>query len=193
MLTVTRRILISAPRDSVKKYLSDLREIVRYEPKVDAIEPVAESDSVLASGRFFGVPWHGSFRFEMTIDGGYRGIMVQGPLRSMECRFALRLHEALCRVGHLGGSLCVAEPGIDLAQLIVRIAIVWRQPDDDFELGLCLGQAARLKVKPAKLVVGLEHFGMQPLRTPEGGFGFRVPPQAKRDKAEVVLERGILW
>jgi hypothetical protein len=106
MLTVTRRILVSAPRDSVKKYLSDLREIARYEPKVDAIDAGAEPDSVQASGRFFGLPWHGSFRFEMTNDGGYRGVMVQGPLRSMECRFSLR--------PVIGGTLVVHDEVYDL-------------------------------------------------------------------------------
>ena len=44
MLSVSRRILVSAPRDSVQKYLSDLREIAKYEPKVNSIEiaPAAE-------------------------------------------------------------------------------------------------------------------------------------------------------
>ena len=95
MLSVTRRILVSAPRDSVRTYLSDLREIAKYEPKVNSIEvaPTAEGfggQEASAEGRFFGLPWHGTFRFEMTQDGGYRGVMVHGPLRRMECRIALR-------------------------------------------------------------------------------------------------------
>jgi len=92
MLTVTRRVLISAPRDSVSRYLSDLREIARYEPKVDAIEIEAAPDGPQASaeGRFLGWPWRGKFLFEMTQDGGYRGVMVQGPLRRMECQVSLR-------------------------------------------------------------------------------------------------------
>ena len=110
MLTVTRRILVSAPRESVKKYLSDLREIARYEPKVDSIDLASEADSVHASGRFLGLPWHGSFRFEMTIDGGYRGVMVQGPLRSMECRVALR--------PVIGGTLVVHDEHYDLPFLL---------------------------------------------------------------------------
>ena len=94
MLSVTRRILVSAPRDSVRKYLSDLREIAKYEPKVNSIE-VASSDGVSAQeasaeGRFFGLPWRGTFRFEMTQDGGYHGVMVHGSLRRMECRMVLR-------------------------------------------------------------------------------------------------------
>ncbi len=90
MLSVSRRILVSAPRDSVRKYLSDLREIARYEPKVDAIEVASEGGAASATGRFLGLPWHGTFRFEMTNDGGYRGVMVTGPLRRMECRISLR-------------------------------------------------------------------------------------------------------
>lgn len=95
MLSVNRRILVSAPRDSVRTYLSDLREIARYEPKVSSIElsPAAEGlpgREASAQGRFFGLPWHGTFRFETTQDGGYRGVMVRGPLRRMECRMVLR-------------------------------------------------------------------------------------------------------
>ena len=95
MLNVSRRILVSAPRTSVQKYLSDLREIAKYEPKVNSIAlvPPAEGradQEASAEGRFFGLPWRGTFRFEMTQDGGYRGVMVNGPLRRMECRMLLR-------------------------------------------------------------------------------------------------------
>ena len=95
MLNVSRRILVSAPRDSVQKYLSDLREIARYEPKVTSIEvaPAAEGvagQEASAAGRFFGLPWHGTFHFEMTSDGGYHGVMTHGTLRRMECRMTLR-------------------------------------------------------------------------------------------------------
>ena len=89
MLSVSRKILVSAPRDSVQKYLSDLREIAKYEPKVDSIE-LSEGSEAQAAGRFLGLPWRGTFRFEMTRDGGYRGVMVQGPLRTMESRIVLR-------------------------------------------------------------------------------------------------------
>lgn len=95
MLNVSRRILVSAPRDSVQKYLSDLREIAKYEPKVHSIEvsPAVEGQTAqeaAVAGRFFGLPWHGVFRFERTSDGGYRGSMVSGPLRRAEIRMALR-------------------------------------------------------------------------------------------------------
>ena len=89
MLNVNRRILISAPHDSVRRYLSDLNQIAYYEPKVDSIE-VSASGVAEATGRFFGLPWSASFQFEFGRDGGYRGVMISGPLKSMECRIALR-------------------------------------------------------------------------------------------------------
>ena len=90
MLNVNRRILISAPYESVRSYLRDLGEIARYEPKVDSIAVSAEGESAEASGRFFGMPWHGTFRFDFEPDGGYRGVMLSGPLKRMECRMLLR-------------------------------------------------------------------------------------------------------
>jgi hypothetical protein len=90
MLSVSRRILVSAPRDSVQQYLSDLREIAKYEPKVDSISLTDDAGEAQASGRFLGLPWRGTFKFEMTRDGGYHGVMTQGPLRKMESRIVLR-------------------------------------------------------------------------------------------------------
>ena len=89
MLTVNRRILISAPHESVRTYLSDLGQIPKYEPKVDSIQ-MNPAGNAEAKGRFFGMPWHGTFRFEFKPDGGYRGVMVSGPLRHMECRVMIR-------------------------------------------------------------------------------------------------------
>ncbi len=89
MLTVNRRILISAPHESVRRYLSDLDQIAAYEPKVDSIS-VSPAGDAQASGRFLGIPWSGTFRFEFQRDGGYRGVMISGPLRKMECRVLLR-------------------------------------------------------------------------------------------------------
>ncbi len=90
MLNVNRRILISAPYESVRTYLSDLNEIARYEPKVDSISLSPAGESAEASGRFFGIPWRGTFRFDFAPDGGYRGVMTTGPLRKMECRVMIR-------------------------------------------------------------------------------------------------------
>jgi len=90
MLNVNRRILISAPYESVRTYLQDLGEIAHYEPKVDSIAVSPAGESVEASGRFFGMPWSGTFRFDFAPDGGYRGVMLSGPLKRMECRMQIR-------------------------------------------------------------------------------------------------------
>jgi hypothetical protein len=90
MMNVNRRILISAPYESVREYLRDLSEIVHYEPKVDSIAISPAGESAEASGRFFGMPWHATFSFEFAPDGGYHGIMLTGPLKRMECRMMLR-------------------------------------------------------------------------------------------------------
>ncbi|UPT74745.1 MAG: SRPBCC family protein [Elusimicrobiota bacterium] len=91
MLSVNRRILISAPHESVRNYLADLGEIAQYEPKVDSFTLSPAGDGAAeAGGRFLGIPWRGTFRFEFRPDGGYRGVMVSGPLRRMECRVMIR-------------------------------------------------------------------------------------------------------
>lgn len=89
MMNVNRRILISAPYESVREYLSDLKEIAHYEPKVDSIS-LSPAGGAEASGRFFGMPWRGTFSFEFAPDGGYRGVMLSGPLKRMECRVLIR-------------------------------------------------------------------------------------------------------
>lgn len=109
MLSVSRRILVSAPRESVQRYLSDLKQIAKYEPKVDSIE-LADGSDATASGRFLGMPWRGTFRFEMTRDGGYRGMMVAGPLSRMECRVILR--------PVVGGTLVERDEAYDLPFLM---------------------------------------------------------------------------
>lgn len=92
MLNVSRKIMISAPRDSVQEYLRDLRQIADYEEKVDAVDLKPREDGALvdAQGRFLGLPWKGTFDVQYTRDGGYRGVMVEGPLKRMECKMTLR-------------------------------------------------------------------------------------------------------
>lgn len=91
-MNVRRSIMISAPRDSVMEFLRDLTQIAHYEEKVDAVQlqPHAEGAVVDANGRFLGLPWRGRFEVRFTNDGGYRGVMVSGPLRRMECVMTLR-------------------------------------------------------------------------------------------------------
>ena len=94
MLSVTRKILVSAPKEHVSEYLRDLSRLADYGQKVDS-RTVAYTDphSAVAeiSGRCLGLPWRGSFRMKYTNDGGYRSDMIKGPpLKSAACGFHLR-------------------------------------------------------------------------------------------------------
>ncbi|OGR89653.1 MAG: hypothetical protein A3J74_04530 [Elusimicrobia bacterium RIFCSPHIGHO2_02_FULL_57_9] len=84
MLNLSRRILISAPKESVRLYLRDLEKMAEYEQKLDKVDqvsyPDAQSGFVEVSGKFLGVPWRGAFKTEFTNDGGYHAEMVRGPL-----------------------------------------------------------------------------------------------------------------
>ena len=92
MLTVTRQILISAPKESVRLYLQDLSRLSEYEPKIDAVEVTGgeKGASFEAQGRFMAMPWRASFQVDFTRDGGYRSVMVRGPLKQMTGGFHLR-------------------------------------------------------------------------------------------------------
>src|SRR5262249_35786505 len=92
-MLLSRRIMISAPKESVRLYLRDLQRIREYEPKVSRVEvsyPDSESGFVEISGKFLGLPWRGSFKLEFTRDGGYRGEMIRGPLWKMIGGYSLR-------------------------------------------------------------------------------------------------------
>ncbi len=88
MLRLSRRIMVSAPKETVALYLRDLRRMADYERKVDRVE--LGEGGVEASGRFLGLRWSGAFRVEATRDGGYRGELVRGPLGQMSWGFHLR-------------------------------------------------------------------------------------------------------
>jgi hypothetical protein len=93
MLRISRRILISAPRDLVRRYLHDLENIPRYESKARALSATETGQAGArwaASGRFLGLPWRGEFQVEFTPDGGFRASMTRGPLQSMVSSFHLR-------------------------------------------------------------------------------------------------------
>ncbi|MBI5245684.1 MAG: SRPBCC family protein [Elusimicrobia bacterium] len=129
MLNVNRRILISAPYESVRTYLSDLNEIAHYEPKVDSLQLSPAGEPAQASGRFFGIPWRGTFSFEFKPDGGYRGVMVTGPLKHMECKVMIRPVN--------GGTLLEREEGYALPLFLRPVtSLVRRWLDHTLELEL---------------------------------------------------------
>jgi hypothetical protein len=93
MITITRQILISAPKESVQMYLRDLSNMAEYEQKVESVDatyPDPESGLVEVEGRFLGLPWKGAFKMEFTRDGGFRSEMIRGPLKRMVGGYHLR-------------------------------------------------------------------------------------------------------
>jgi len=93
MIAISRRILISASKESVRLYLRDLENMAQYEAKVDKVVvtyPDAESGFVEVTGKFIGLPWKGAFKMQFTRDGGFKSEMVRGPLRKMVGGFHLR-------------------------------------------------------------------------------------------------------
>jgi hypothetical protein len=93
MISLSRKVLISASRESVRQYLRDLENMAEYEPKVEKVEvtyPDDETGLAEVSGKFVGLPWKGAFKMEFTRDGGFRSEMVRGPLKKMVSGFHLR-------------------------------------------------------------------------------------------------------
>ena len=93
MLNVTRSILVSAPRERVSEYLRDICRLPDYEQKVDRCTvsyPEPETAVAEVSGRYFGLPWTGSYRVVYTQDGGYQSEMLRGPFRRSTGGFTLR-------------------------------------------------------------------------------------------------------
>jgi hypothetical protein len=92
-MRLSKRILISAPRELVRRYLQDLQNIPHYEIKARLLSVTEAGEAgarLAASGRFLGLPWRGEFQVEFTPDGGYRASMTHGPLKSMISSFHLR-------------------------------------------------------------------------------------------------------
>ena len=93
MIAFSKKILISAPKESVRLYLRDLENMARYEPKVSQVQvsyPEPETGVVEVTGRFIGLPWKGAFKMQFTRDGGFRSEMTRGPLKKMLGGFHLR-------------------------------------------------------------------------------------------------------
>lgn len=93
MLSVTRTILVSAPRERVSEYLRDLSRLSQYEPKVDECK-VTYPDQTTAvadvSGRWLGLRWKGQLQMRFTRDGGFQSELVRGPIKKMLGGFHLR-------------------------------------------------------------------------------------------------------
>lgn len=93
MVTVSRRILVSAPKETVRLYLQDLKNMADYEQKVERVEAVsgdASGGTFEAAGKFLGLPWRGTLKASYTRDGGYRSEMVRGPIPGAVWGFHLK-------------------------------------------------------------------------------------------------------
>jgi hypothetical protein len=93
MLTLSRKIMVSASRESVRTYLRELNHMTDYEQKVDSVRvtgPEGNAADIDVTGKFMGLPWKGTFSVSFTADGGYRSSMTRGPLKKMTGGFHLR-------------------------------------------------------------------------------------------------------
>ena len=142
MLTVTRNILVSAPKERVSEYLRDASRLADYEQKVDQCKvsyPDAETALAEVSGRYFGVPWSGSFRMVYTHDGGYQSEMLKGPFRKGTGGFELRPVAGGTRIAH------EESYRLPLALKLLRpILRRWLVRSMDLELGIIKEEAERL-------------------------------------------------
>ncbi len=93
MLTITSRITISAPKETVSRYLRELKNIPDYEPRIETAEVVSssgEQSEVSAAGRFLGLAWKGNMKVTFTRDGGYQAESPLGSIARLEA--AYRIH-----------------------------------------------------------------------------------------------------
>ena len=136
-LSVSRSVMVSAPRESIRIYLQDLKNAAQYEEKVDSVAVNGAKASV--SGRFLGLPWNGEFAVQFTSDGGYRAEMVSGALKRMVCAYTLRSVS--------GGTIITHEETYQfslLARPIMRLFRGWLAHTMELELGVIKEEAERL-------------------------------------------------
>jgi len=142
MLSVTRSILISAPKERVSEYLRDMSRLADYQQKVDECTvsyPDAETALAEVSGRYFGLPWSGSFKMVYTRDGGYQSEMLKGPFRTVTGGFELIQVSGGTRVTHLESY------HLPLALKVLRpILRRWLSRSMDLALGIIKEEAERL-------------------------------------------------
>lgn len=136
-LSVTRSVMVSAPRESVRLYLQDVRNAAQYEEKVDAVS--VEGSQAVASGRFLGLSWRATFAVEPTPDGGYRAEMTSGSLKRMVCSYSLRAVS--------GGTILTHEESYQFsffARPVMRLFRGWLGHTMELELGVIKEEAERL-------------------------------------------------
>lgn len=86
--TEVGKITVEVSAEKALAVLWDIKSIARYEPKVDSalVIPGTQTEGTyLARGRFAGIPWSGTFTYELNHHGFYSemkrgafGVKVQG-------------------------------------------------------------------------------------------------------------------
>ena len=136
-LSASRSVMVSAPRESIRIYLQDLKNVAQYEEKVDSVS--VDGDKASVSGRFLGLPWSGEFSVQFTSDGGYRAEMTSGALKRMVCAYTLRSVS--------GGTIITHEETYQfslLARPVMRMFRGWLGHTMELELGVIKEEAERL-------------------------------------------------
>lgn len=142
MIQVSRSILISAPKLSVKMYLHDLNNVSQYEQKVDVVEVLSQEGKkaqASVSGKFMGFPWKGLFDVSLTDDGGYQAVLTQGSIKRMVCSFQLR--------SVTGGTVLTHEEQYQFSFLtapVMRLFRGWLAQTIELELGVIKEEAERV-------------------------------------------------
>lgn len=80
-ISVQKSTSLARSATAVREFLWDLKNLARFEPKVDRVTVAPESTSYgsyVASGRFAGLPYQATFSYERK-DNGLDSKMLSGP------------------------------------------------------------------------------------------------------------------
>lgn len=127
--------MISAPRESVRLYLQDPRNLTQYESKISSLQVSggeAGRFQAQGSGTFLGLPWTGAIDIELTADGGYRAEMAGGTTR-MTTVYQLR--------SVTGGTILRHEEHYHFGMLLRPVAALFRG---------AIGQSMELELRVIK-------------------------------------------
>ncbi len=116
MVSISRRIMLSARKPTVRLYLRELKNMALYEPRIDSIDPGHERDGevpVSASGRVWGKSWSGEFPVVFDRDGGLFCELPIWPLSRIANSY--RLREVT------GGTVLTHEEGYGIPMILAPI------------------------------------------------------------------------
>ncbi|HVC09118.1 MAG TPA: hypothetical protein VNH15_04170 [Elusimicrobiota bacterium] len=94
MTKVSQRLMISAPRESVRLYLRDLDNLAKYSRRIFEVRLKSRDEhkaSFEAAGRFLGLSWKAAVEAEFPSDGGLHLTLSRGgPLWLVAASYHLR-------------------------------------------------------------------------------------------------------